>query len=130
VINGALFSVLGLLLPKNNPSGIFSQPLVPTIICGVGVVLCLLWLFTTARGEAFFNYWQEYLKYLEKDFLSPVSIFQDADKYFLKWSIELGERKLNLGFLPRLLKITRVLEISSLIFAAVWLVLGIYLFTR
>lgn len=132
VINGALYSALGLILPKGDMSGPFSLQLIPIIICAVGVVLCLLWLFTTARGEAFFNYWQEHLKYLEHDFLSPIRIFQGADEYFLNRSITLGKEgnELKLPFLARLLKITCALEISSSIFGVVWLILGVYLFIR
>jgi hypothetical protein len=131
VVNGALFSALGLILPKDDMSGPFSLRLVPIVICAVGVILCLLWLFTTARGEAFFNYWEEHLKYLEHDFLSPISIFQDVDKYFSKKRIKLGKAKpLKLPFLARLLKITRALEVSSSIFGVVWLILGVYLFIR
>jgi hypothetical protein len=130
VVNGALFSALGLILPKGDMSGSFTLKLVPIIICAVGVILCLLWLFTTAGGDAFFNYRQEHLKYLEHD-LSPISIFQDVDKYFLEKSITLGKAKpLKLPFLERLLKITRTLKISSSIFGVVWLILGVYLFIR
>ena len=127
VINGGLFSALGLILPKDGTSGNHPLNFVPVTICVVGVVLCLLWLFTAARGEAFFNLWNEQLKYLEQTYLSPIKIYRNADKYFIKGRIKLGKEEFKLNFLARWIKITHALEISSVIFSLVWVVLAVYL---
>ena len=125
VINGGMIGILGLLR-----SAEIKTPTLKPIslgICVFGFVMCILWLLIVRRSEAFYNHWYEQLKFLEKEYLSPINIFQVADEYFTTGHIQLGQDKFKLAFLPRLIRIYHALIVVLLIFMGVWLILGICL---
>jgi hypothetical protein len=126
VINGGLLTILGLLRPKEVLTN-SSLNSIPAVISIVGVLLCLLWFFIVKRSEAFYDHWYEHLKYLEKTYLQPMDIYTTADEYFTNRKIKFGDKTIKLDFISSRMRMTQALQIASLIFAAIWIVMGIYI---
>jgi len=126
IINGGLLTILGFLHPKEVLTNSSLNSL-PALISIVGVLLCVLWFFIVKRSEAFYNHWYEHLKYLERTHLQPLDIYTIADEYFTKRRIKFGNQVLKLDFISSRMQMTQALQIASLIFAAIWVVVGFYI---
>jgi hypothetical protein len=124
-INGGMLTVIGLMLSSRMITP--SLTAVSIAICAIGVVVCVLWLLIAKRSEAFYNHWYEQLKFIERQYLTPVRIFQIADEYFSKGYIILGKEHFKLDFLSRSLHMFTAMQILAVIFSIVWFCLGIFL---
>ena len=127
-INGGMLTVIGLM--HSSQANVFSgsSKAVSLAICLMGFVVCLFWFLVARRSEAFYNHWYEQLKFLEKQYLDPIKIFQTADEFFSKGHIELGLFNFELDRFARLLRMFVVMQILASFFSVVWLFLGLYLF--
>jgi len=125
-INGGMLTVIGLMRSSQILSATGSIKAISVAICVIEVLVCILWLFIAKRGEAFYNHWYEQLKFLEKEYLSPIRAFQIADEFFLKGQIKLGEEYFKLDFFSRSIHMFAALQIMAIIFSCVWLCLGLY----
>jgi len=130
IVNGGLIGILGL----GRSSGVVTTPVqgislaISLAICAMGFFMCFLWLVIVKRSEAFYNHWYEQLKFLEKEYLDPIKVFQLADDYFdKKKEIKLGEEPFKLDRVSRLIHIYHALIVAVIIFMLVWLALAIYL---
>jgi hypothetical protein len=126
-LNGGLVVVLGLIRPPQAETVNPTPKILTYMICSIGLVMCFLWLTTVRRSEAFYNHWYEQLKFLEKQYLAPISVFQIADEYFAKGRIKLGEEEFKLDFLSRQMRIYHALIGAPLVFLVAWLSLSVYL---
>lgn len=128
VINGAMVTALGLVRPSSNIPLSISSALISNelyiAICIVGALMNFLWLTMIFRSEAFYNHWFEQLKYLEREYLDPIKIFQYADDYFSKGEITLGNQTFRLPREAKFVKIYKALVITSLGFLMVWIILA------
>jgi hypothetical protein len=126
-INGGMLTVIGLMQSSQAPAYTESSKAISVVICGIGVVVCIFWLLIAKRSEAFYNHWVEQLKFLEKEYLTPINTFQIADEFFAKGQIKLGKDFFKLDFLSRM-RMFRAMQFLALVFSFVWLGLGLYLF--
>jgi ABC-type transport system involved in multi-copper enzyme maturation permease subunit len=125
VFNGGLIAILGLVWRSQNVAS-QTPRFLPIMICAIGVVMCFLWVIIVRRSEAFYNHWYEQLKFLEKEYLSPINTFQIADEYFAKGRIKLGQEEFKLDFVSRRMHIYHILMAVPLVLLTAWLSLGIY----
>lgn len=129
IVNGGLIGILGL----GRSSGVVTPPVqgislgISLAICAMGFFMCFLWLIIVKRSEAFYNHWYDQLTFLEKEYLTPIKIFQVAEEYFAKGKVMLGQKKLDLDRVSRLIHIYHALIVAVIIFMLVWLALAIYL---
>ena len=129
IVNGGLIGILGL----GRSSGVVTPPIqgislaISLAICVIGFFMCFLWLVIVKRSEAFYEHWYEQLKFLEKEYLTPINIFQVADDYFTNGKIKLGQVEFKLDRVSRLIHIYHALIVAVIIFMLVWLALAIYL---
>ncbi len=127
-INGGMITILA-FFRSSQPTPIdLTLKVILSTICIIGLVTSLLWLLIVKRTEAFYNHWYEQLKQLEKQYLSPINIFQIADEYFAKRQIKLGQETFKLDLLAGSMRMFRAIQVVSTVFAIIWLVLGIFLF--
>jgi len=127
VINAAMFTILGLIRPKEI---VVVSPAIQTIsfvICFFSAIICFLWLIVVRRSEAFYDHWYEQLKFLEKQYLQSITIFRTADEYFSRGKIEIGGKSFKLGPLAKRLRIYMASTAVPAILILVWIGLGIYL---
>lgn len=125
LINGGLLTILGLLHSKDVTSNL-SLNLAPMLFSLIGALLCVLWYFILKRSEAIYDHWYEHLKYLEKTQLQPMDVYTIADEYFTNGKIQFGDDKFKLDSKARRIRISQALEVTSLIFASIWVGLAIY----
>jgi hypothetical protein len=129
IVNSGLIGILGL----GRSSGVMTPPLqgislaISLAICLIGFLMCFLWLIIVKRSEAFYEHWYEQLKFLEKEYLTPINIFQVADEYFAKGEIKMGQEKFKLDRVSRLIHIYHSLIVAVIIFMLIWLTLAFYL---
>src|SRR5512135_1559680 len=131
-ISGGLLTILGIML------GLVAGksevvPVTPALklifaaICLMGVVISILWFLIAKRSEAFYDHWYEQLEFLERDYLSPISVFSIADEYFAKRQIKLGNKLIKLDVLSSRIRISQALQLTPIIFGVVWIVIGGFL---
>ena len=124
VINGALVTILGLIAPGGKVSLGSPKPIELTI-CLIGILICGLWFMTIRRSEAFYNIWYEQLKYLEKQYLKPLAIFQNAEEFFAQGRIKLGEQELRLDALAKESRIYLATVAAASILLVTWALLAL-----
>jgi len=127
VINAAMFTIVGLIRPKEIVT--VSPPIrvLSVVICIFGALVCLLWWIIVRRSEAFYDHWYEQLKFLEKQYLSPINIFQTAEEYFATGQIQIGEQLFKLGPIAKRLRIYLALTVVPIILIVGWILLAVYL---
>jgi hypothetical protein len=128
IVNSGLIAILGL----GRSSGVVTSSggislAISLAICAIGFFMCFLWLIIVKRSEAFYEHWYEQLKFLEREYLAPINIFQVADDYFAKGEITLGKERFKLDPVSRLIHIYHALIVAVMIFMVVWLILALYL---
>jgi hypothetical protein len=131
IFNTGLIAVLGLIQPFQDittaQTSAQASRVLPLLVCCIGAVICLLWIVIVKRSEAFYNHWYEQAKFWEKEYLSPINVFQIADEYFAKGEIELGNEKFKLDFVAKRMHIYHALIALPLVFLAAWVGLAAYL---
>lgn len=124
-INGGMLTIIGLMW--STQIVLQSLKAISIAICVIGIVVCILWLLIAKRSEDFYNHWYEHLKFLEKQYLTPIRIFQIADEFFSNGHIILGEDHFKLDFWSRSLRMFQAMQILAFIFSLVWLCVGLFL---
>jgi hypothetical protein len=126
VISAGLIGILGLFWPSETQAALSASMGPPPsffgfVICAVGVIMCLFWLVVVRRSEAFYNHWYEQLKFLEKQYLAPLSVFQTADQFFAEGHVKLGDAEFKLDPVSRLGRVYQVMIGAPLVFLVAWL---------
>lgn len=125
-LNGGLVAILGLILPEGaGRSTPLLKPL-PLLVCAIGIVLFPLWLIIVRRSEAFYNHWYEQAKFLEKEYLVPIRVFQVADEFFSTGQVTLGGKEFRLDRLSSQMRIYHALIALPIFFLATWTGLLVY----
>lgn len=125
-INGGMITILG-ILQASQTSITPNLKSVSLAMCLMGGLINILWFFVAKRSEAFYNHWYEQLKFLERQYLTPISIFQTADTYFATGRINLGKEHFKLNLLSRIARMFMIVQILTLLLTGVWFVLGGYI---
>ena len=125
-INGGMLTVIGLMRTSQAAALTESLKLISIAICAVGVAVCVFWYLIAKRSEAFYDHWYEQLKCIEKEHLKKVQIFTLADEFFAKKKVTLGGTEFTLDSASGQIRMFAALQTLAVIFAVIWLVLGIY----
>jgi len=116
--NGGLMTILGLVF---NSIDAPTPQLVGVFLSLAGIVLCIVWAYIAERGKAFHEHWYDQLVALEKEFLSPIKVFENADTYFNReGEITLAGDPRRLRSITRRFKIHSVIKILPFLFLLGW----------
>lgn len=125
-INGGLLTVIGLMRSSATLAAAPSGKAISIAIAIIAVVVCLLWFAIVKRSESFYNHWFEQIMFIEETYLKPLEVFQKADEFFARGVVQLGKKTFKLDFFSRSLHMYTAMQVLALIFAFVWLCLGVY----
>jgi hypothetical protein len=129
VINGGMLAIEGWFQSSEAPAVTIPTKAISLAICMTGLSVCVLWMLIVKRSRIFYNHWYKHLRLLEKRYLEPVNIFQNADRSYKRGETKLGEEVFKLDFLSRRMRMFQVIQLVFLILAVAWVNLGILSFS-
>lgn len=122
VLNSAIIAVLSV-------SGQGQSGSLATIAASViGVVLCILWIFTVARSRAYYRYWVTQARAVERLLKLDVKIFDTlslATQAKTRGVIKIGDFEFSLGRDEKFASISRITLLVAYVFIVVWILLSI-----
>ena len=92
----------------------------PLLLCSIGVIIAILWVFIVERGRAIYDIWVEQLKRLEKELSSIPPLMTETEDLLKKGRITPdGSRRVNV--LGRSMRVYDAWRWLGGLFVLVWL---------
>jgi hypothetical protein len=95
----------------------------------VGVVLCLLWLFTVERSRVYYQYWVTQARALEDRLQSSTMIFETLHQANAGQAVQIGRQIFRMSAIARFASISRITRLVALAFIVVWIGLAVAMLT-
>jgi hypothetical protein len=119
ILNSAIIAILSVSdQVKSNVPVIFAASF-------VGVVLCLLWLFTVERSRVYYQYWVTQTRALEDHLQSSTMIFETLHQANAGQVVKIGKHIFRMSALARFASISRITRLVAFAFIVVWIGLAV-----
>jgi NADH:ubiquinone oxidoreductase subunit 2 (subunit N) len=87
----------------------------------IGIVLCLLWLLSVTRSQAYYRYWITRIRSIEKQMQSGVQLFNDLHDVYFGATIVIDEEEFRFDWITRFASIGRIVRLVAWAFIIVWI---------